>query len=76
MFLNWPNEQSLNNLFLLYFQRFAFDGVVDGFNVRMKYSDHSQGNNPSIYIYDQNGGNRVKIVYKTLEEQLSESSGL
>ena len=66
--------------FFLCFQRFALHGVVDDFNVRLKYADRSQGNNPSIYVFDQNGGNGVKIVYQTLDnelkELLSESSGL
>ena len=58
--------------FFLYFQRYAVNGVVDGFNVRMKYSDPSQGHKPTIYVFDQNGGNGVKIVYKTLDDELKE----
>ena len=51
-------------IFFLYFQRFAFKGVVDDVFVRFRQSDSSMGRMPTLQISDKNGEiGSIKIVY-------------
>ena len=47
----------------VYFQTFAYRGVVDNYNVKLRDMDNIYENRPVLILIDRNSGDGIKIVY-------------